>query len=91
MGAAAAPAAAVAGNNHKEWAVDCETEFYICSCCFHVAEARQEHHRRPMVHCPGYPAGHPSLKPPLDEKGNLVSRAPRWFVEQQWPHAVQKS
>lgn len=65
-----------------------EVEFYICPKCFRIAQARKKHHQRQMLHCAGFPAGDTQLKPPQDEQGNLKSRAPRWFVEQRWPHAI---
>lgn len=68
--------------------MDCEKEFYLCPKCFHIADAVQEHHQRPMFRYAGFQPGHAQIKPVQDEAGNLKSRAPRWFVEKQWPHAV---
>lgn len=68
--------------------MDSEREFYLCSSCFDIAEVRQEHHQRPMIHYRGYQVGDPQIKPVLDEGGNLRTRAPRWFVEKKWPHAL---
>lgn len=64
--------------------MDWQEEFYLCPHCFRIAETSQIHHQRRMLHYPGFPAGHDSLKPPHDEHGDLTSRAPRWFIEQRW-------
>lgn len=69
--------------------MDCEREFFLCAKCFHVADVGQEHHRRRMLHYDGFPAGDAQIRPPQDSAGNLKSRAPRWFVEKQWPHALR--
>jgi hypothetical protein len=65
--------------------METEREFYICPTCFHVSEAHPEWHEHKMLRYPGYPAGHPQLKPPVDDKGNLKARAPRWFLKQKQP------
>ena len=69
--------------------MDCEREFFLCPKCFHVAEIRQEHHRRLMFHYVGFQVGNDQIKPVQDGAGTLKTRAPRWFVEKQWPHALQ--
>lgn len=69
--------------------MDCEREFFLCPKCFHVADVSQEHHLRRMFHYVGFQAGHEQLGPIQDNSGNLKGRAPRWFVEKQWPHAVR--
>lgn len=68
--------------------MDCEQEFYLCQNCFHVADGKDEHHQRPMFHYTGFQAGDAQIKPVLDEAGNLKTRAPRWYVEKKWPHAL---
>lgn len=70
--------------------MDSEREFYLCPSCFDISDAEQEHHRRAMFHYRGFQAGHSQIKPVLDEGGNLRTRAPRWFVEQKWPHALAR-
>lgn len=69
--------------------MDCERAFFLCPKCFHVADVSQEHHRRRMLHYGGFQAGHEQIRPLQDGAGNLKSRAPRWFVEKQWPHALR--
>lgn len=69
--------------------MDCEREFFLCPACFHIEEARREHHQRQMFHYAGFQAGDEQIKPLQDRSGNLTSRAPRWFVERRWPHALQ--
>lgn len=68
--------------------MDSECEFYLCASCFDIAEVKQEHHRRPMFHYRGFRAGDAQIKPVIDEGGSLKTRAPRWFVEKRWPHAL---
>ena len=70
--------------------MDCEREFYLCPACFRVEEESQEHHQRRMIYYAGFALGDAALKPPQDEAGNLTTRAPRWFVQQRWPHALRK-
>lgn len=71
--------------------MDCEREFFLCPTCFHVADVSQEHHRRRMLHYAGFTAGDEQIRPVQDSAGSLKSRAPRWFVEKQWPHALSTS
>lgn len=68
--------------------MDSEREFYLCASCFEITEVKKEHHRRPMFHYRGFRAGDVQIKPLLDTGGNLKTRAPRWFVEKRWPHAL---
>ena len=70
--------------------MDCEREFFLCPKCFHVAQASEEHHQRSMFHYSGYRLGDEHIKPLQDGAGNLKSRAPRWFIAQQWPHVLRR-
>lgn len=62
-----------------------ERAFYICPICFQVCESRKacdlHIHSHRMVPCnPGKP-GDERRKPIVDNYGNFVSRAPRWYLE----------
>ena len=58
-----------------------ENVFYICPICFQVCESEQECHAHRMVECyPGEP-GDERRKPVTDHFGQIVSRAPRWYLE----------
>ena len=56
-------------------------EFYICTRCFHASESPEHCHGASMIHYPGYPAGHPLLKPAIDNTGGIKSFMPRWMLE----------
>ncbi len=54
---------------------------YICPVCFQVCDSARKCHDHMMVECnPGEP-GSDSRKPVTDRFGNMVSRAPRWYLE----------
>lgn len=62
-----------------------EESFYICPICFQVCETEREchlhEHAHRMVECePGSP-GDERRKPVHDRFGNLMSRAPRWYLD----------
>jgi hypothetical protein len=58
-----------------------EQVLYICPICFRVCETEELCHEHVMVLCePGQP-GDERRKPVTDKFGNLVSRAPRWYLE----------
>lgn len=61
-----------------------ECEFYICPVCFSVSELPGTHHSHEMIFCKQLPKGHELLKPIIDNKGDLKTRAPRWFLEAVW-------
>lgn len=65
--------------------METEREFFICPTCFHVSEVHPENHQHRMFRFPGFPLGHQQLKPPVDGEGNLLSRAPRWFLRGKLP------
>jgi hypothetical protein len=55
--------------------------FYLCPFCFEVSEVEGDHHGQRMVRCDAGQPGDERRKPMMDERGNLKSRAPRWFLE----------
>lgn len=55
--------------------------FYICCTCFRTSETPLECHEHLMVCCGGFVPGDERLKPAMDERGQLKSAAPRWFLE----------
>lgn len=55
--------------------------FYICPVCFQVCDSLQECHAHKMLECSGGEPGDPRRLPIRDRFGNLVSRAPRWYLE----------
>lgn len=62
-----------------------EDKFYICPICFQVCESKKAcdlhiHAHRMVAAHPGEP-GDLRRKPLQDRYGNLLSRAPRWFME----------
>lgn len=61
--------------------------FYICPICFNVAEEPGKHHGRERVFCEELPVGDEKLKPILDNRGDLKTHAPRWFLEAVWKAA----
>lgn len=61
--------------------MDQEKTIYICPVCFQVCETMRECHEHLMIKCkPGKP-GSERRKPITDQFGNMVSRAPRWYIE----------
>jgi hypothetical protein len=55
--------------------------FYLCPYCFEVSEAEGDHHGHRMIRCDAGEPGDERRRPVIDERGNLKSRAPRWFLE----------
>jgi hypothetical protein len=64
---------------------DCE--FYICPICFKTSDEPGTHHEHEMIFCKSLPLGDDQLKPIRDLRGDLKSRAPRWFLEAVWDEA----
>ena len=55
--------------------------FYLCPHCFNHSETPGECHGQAMLRCdPGEP-GSNRRKPPHAANGQLLSRAPVWFLE----------
>lgn len=61
--------------------MDQEQTLYICPICFRVCESETECHEHMMLKCETGEPGDDKRKPLTDEFGNLVSRAPRWYIE----------
>jgi hypothetical protein len=54
---------------------------YLCPICFRVCETEEKCHEHIMVLCETGHPGDERRKPVTDEHGNLVSRAPLWYLE----------
>ena len=54
---------------------------YICPVCFTVNETIEICHGHRMVRCEPGAAGDVQRRPPMNERGQLLGRAPRWFLE----------
>jgi len=61
--------------------MDQEQIFYMCPICFRVCESESECHEHRMVICKTGHPGDQRRKPVTDRFGNLVSRAPLWYLE----------
>ena len=61
--------------------MDTEERFYLCPVCFRVCDTDQECHEHRMIECNVGKVGDDRRKPVMDKYGNLVSRAPRWYLE----------
>jgi len=60
---------------------DTRESLYVCVYCYQVCDNPISCHSSPMLVCrPGVP-GSERRKPLVDRSGNLLSRAPRWFLE----------
>lgn len=58
-----------------------EDKVYMCPVCFKVCDSEEECHRHKMLECNPGRSGEERRKPLNDRFGNMVSRAPRWFLE----------
>ena len=54
---------------------------YICPVCFRTCESEIECHTHKMIECNLGELGDERRKPVTDNFGNMVSRAPRWYLE----------
>jgi hypothetical protein len=54
---------------------------YICPVCFRVCDSKRECHEHQTIECHTGRPGDARRKPLEDQFGNLVSRAPRWYLE----------
>lgn len=54
---------------------------YICPVCHRVFGRSSIHHQRRTIRCDAGKPGDETSKPLYDEHGNLISRAPRWWIE----------
>ena len=56
--------------------------FYLCPKCFETFEAEPSHHRHAgVLRIDTTQLDVESRKPLMDNQGNLLSSAPRWFLE----------
>ncbi|HJW90966.1 MAG TPA: hypothetical protein VJ436_10045 [Anaerolineales bacterium] len=58
-----------------------ERQFHICLVCFRVCEAEGDCHHGRKLQCDAGEPDDDRRKPVADEHGQLLSRAPRWFLE----------
>lgn len=61
--------------------MDKNSVIYICPVCFQVCESERQCHEHLMVRCNPGPINSERRKPITDRFGNMVSRAPCWFLE----------
>lgn len=54
---------------------------YICPVCHCVSARAGIHHRRRTTKCDAGIPGDERSKPLYDESGNLISRAPLWWID----------
>ena len=59
-------------------AIDLNTNFYLCTICFKTSEAEEECHTL-MIPVSGVNLKDQQRRP-LEEDGQLVTHAPRWFI-----------
>ncbi len=65
-------------------------EFHICPTCFRVARStRSCHGRRMALVRAGQMSAH-SRRPLMDERGNLRTRAPQWFLDLSHVRRLEK-
>jgi hypothetical protein len=55
--------------------------FYLCPKCFETFEAEPGNHRHTVLRIDPAQLDSESRKPLMDSQGNLLSSAPRWFLE----------
>ncbi len=55
--------------------------FYLCPKCFETFEAEPVNHRHAVLRIDTAQLDLESRKPLMDSRGNLLSSAPRWFLE----------
>ncbi len=55
--------------------------FYLCPKCFETFEAEPANHRHAVLRIDTAQLDVESRKPLMDSQGNLLSSAPRWFLE----------
>jgi hypothetical protein len=63
--------------------MDGEVVFYICPKCFDITETPPDRHghQGKLVECHPGEMGDARRKPPVDEHGHVMTRAPRWYLE----------
>jgi hypothetical protein len=63
--------------------MDPDCNFYICMTCFRVSESERSCHGHIMIHCDARGQDVEKRKPLMDNDGDLLGRAPVWFIEAQ--------
>ena len=58
-----------------------DSVFYLCPKCFETFETSPENHRHAVLRIDTAHLDVESRKPLMDSRGNLLSSAPRWFLE----------
>lgn len=61
--------------------MDGNSVFYLCPKCFETFETPPEDHRHAVLRIDTAQLDVDSRKPLMDSRGNLLSSAPRWFLE----------
>ena len=61
--------------------MDTNRIFFICPVCFQTCETEPECHAHKMIECNVDELDDNMRKPIRDNFGNMVSRAPRWYME----------
>ncbi len=54
---------------------------YVCPVCLLVSDHQERHHDRLMCECDAGAPGDERSKPLIGPSGELVTHAPRWWVE----------
>ncbi len=55
--------------------------FYLCPKCFETFETEPSNHRHAVLRIDTTQLDVESRRPLMDSQGNLLSSAPRWFLE----------
>jgi hypothetical protein len=55
--------------------------FYMCGVCFRTSRQAETCHNRPMFHCDTGCWGDACRKPLIAASGQLLTRAPRWWLQ----------
>jgi len=57
--------------------------FFMCSLCFRTSTTAEICHNRPMLTCDTGCWGDECRKPLIAADGQLLTRAPRWWLQQR--------
>ncbi len=60
-----------------------KTVYYICPKCFDITTTPPDRlgHEGKLIECDPGEMGDARRKPPFDEYGHVMTRAPRWYLE----------
>jgi hypothetical protein len=61
--------------------METNTVFYLCPTCFETFETEPSRHQHTVLCVDAAQLDVESRKPLMDTQGNLLSSAPRWFLE----------